>query len=52
MKVLPTPFPEVLLIEPTVHEDARGVFFETFNLRSFEQATGLRPDFVQDDHSV
>jgi len=52
MKVLPTPFPEVLLIEPTVHEDARGVFFETFNLRSFEQAIGLRPDFVQDNHSV
>lgn len=52
MKVLPTRFPEVLLIEPTVHADERGVFFETFNCRSFEEATGLRPDFVQDNHSV
>jgi len=52
MKMLPTAFPEVLLIEPTVHEDERGAFFETFNLRAFEQATGLRPHFVQDNHSV
>lgn len=52
MKVLATAFPEVLLIEPAVHADERGVFFETFNARAFEQATGLRPEFVQDNQSV
>jgi len=52
MKVLPTAFPDVLLIEPAVHEDARGAFFETFNARAFRQATGLAPHFVQDNHSV
>ncbi len=52
MKVLPTIFPEVLLIEPTVHADARGAFFESYNARAFGQATGLCPDFVQDNQSV
>jgi len=52
MKLLPTAFPEVLLIEPTVHLDARGAFFETFNARAFGQATGLDPVFVQDNQSV
>ena len=52
MKATPTAIPEVLLIEPLVHEDVRGVFFETFNERAFAGATGLQPHFVQDNHSV
>lgn len=52
MKVHPTAIPDVLLIEPLVHEDERGVFFETFNERAFESATGLRLHFVQDNQSV
>ncbi|XYJ11239.1 dTDP-4-dehydrorhamnose 3,5-epimerase [Telluria sp. B2] len=51
MKVHPTAIPGVLLIEPLVHEDERGVFFETFNERAFESATGLRLHFVQDNQS-
>lgn len=31
--------------------DARGFFFESFNARDFEQATGLQCKFVQDNHS-
>ena len=31
--------------------DARGFFFESFNARDFAQATGLKVDFVQDNHS-
>ena len=31
--------------------DARGFFFESFNERDFEQATGLKETFVQDNHS-
>lgn len=52
MKAQSTDFSEVLLIEPAVHADERGIFFETYNQRAFEQATGLRPHFVQDNHSV
>jgi dTDP-4-dehydrorhamnose 3,5-epimerase len=34
-----------------VFGDARGFFFESFNARDFEQATGLQRTFVQDNHS-
>lgn len=40
-----------MLLEPKVFGDARGFFFESFNQRAFEAATGLRVDFVQDNHS-
>lgn len=43
--------PEVVLLSPRVFGDDRGFFYESFNARAFEQATGLRPDFVQDNHS-
>jgi dTDP-4-dehydrorhamnose 3,5-epimerase len=51
MKVQSTAIPEVLIIEPEVYGDDRGFFFESFNARAFEQATGLEPEFVQDNHS-
>lgn len=46
-----TEIPDVLIIEPKVLSDERGFFFESFNARDFEQATGLRRTFVQDAHS-
>jgi dTDP-4-dehydrorhamnose 3,5-epimerase len=51
MKVTPTTIPEVLVIEPKVFGDDRGFFFESFNAMAFKQATGLRCEFVQDNHS-
>ncbi len=51
MKVTPTRIPDVLVIEPDVHGDSRGFFFESFNARKFAEATGLQRDFVQDNHS-
>ena len=51
MKVTPLAIPEILLIEPTVHGDERGYFYESFNQKQFEEATGLKPKFVQDNHS-
>lgn len=45
------PFAEVLVITPKVFADARGFFVESYNARAFEQATGLAPAFVQDNHS-
>lgn len=41
----------VLVLEPKVFGDERGFFFESFNARDFEQATGLKETFVQDNHS-
>lgn len=51
MKVTPTELPEVLLIEPAVHGDARGFFMESFNQRGFDAAVGSHVEFVQDNHS-
>ncbi|WP_445621073.1 dTDP-4-dehydrorhamnose 3,5-epimerase [Kushneria sp. Sum13] len=51
MKVTATELPEVLVIEPKVFGDERGFFMESFNLKAFEEATGCRRTFVQDNHS-
>jgi dTDP-4-dehydrorhamnose 3,5-epimerase len=51
MKVTPTAIPDVLIIEPKVFGDARGFFFESFNQKAFNEATGLDVNFVQDNHS-
>ncbi len=51
MNVTRMAIPEVLLIEPRVFGDARGFFYESFNQKSFNEATGLDLDFVQDNHS-
>ena len=51
MKVTPMSIPDVLVIEPKVFGDARGFFFESFNLGEFHKATGLNVSFVQDNHS-
>jgi dTDP-4-dehydrorhamnose 3,5-epimerase len=50
-QVTTTPIDGVLVLEPKVFGDERGFFFESFNARDFEQATGLKETFVQDNHS-
>ena len=52
MKVTPTAIADVLVLEPRVFGDTRGFFFESFNQRSFAQATGVDLAFVQDNHSL
>lgn len=51
MKVISSELPGVLILEPRVFGDERGFFYESFNARSFEQATGRSCAFVQDNHS-
>lgn len=51
MNVVATSIPAVLIIEPKVFGDSRGFFFESFNQRAFNDATGLDVNFVQDNHS-
>jgi|UniRef100_A0A7C1XGA4 dTDP-4-dehydrorhamnose 3,5-epimerase len=43
--------PEVVVFEPKVFADERGFFFESFNSKSFKDAVGAEPRFVQDNHS-
>ncbi len=51
MKVISTAIPDVKLIEPKFFGDARGFFFESFNQKAFDAATGTSFQFVQDNHS-
>ncbi|WP_432257922.1 dTDP-4-dehydrorhamnose 3,5-epimerase [Cupriavidus sp. TMH.W2] len=51
LNVIRTAIPDVMIIEPRVFGDDRGFFFESFNARQFEEATGVNRTFVQDNHS-
>lgn len=50
--ITPASIPDVLILEPKVFEADQGFFFESFNVRDFAQATGLKVNFVQDNHSM
>jgi dTDP-4-dehydrorhamnose 3,5-epimerase len=51
MKVISTKIPDVLVIEPSIFDDERGFFFESYNKELFSAATGVQAQFVQDNHS-
>ena len=44
--------PKVLIITPKKFGDHRGFFSETWNRKTFVEATGIDDDFVQDNHSL
>lgn len=52
MKIVDRALDGLLVIEPSVFDDSRGSFFESFNKRKFFDLTGVEVDFVQDNHSV
>ena len=51
MDVIKTSIPGVLIIQPKVFGDDRGLFFESFNQAQFDDAVGRKVSFVQDNHS-
>lgn len=51
MKYTQTHIADVFLIEPEVFGDERGYFVETFRADVFEQQTGIKTAFVQDNES-
>lgn len=40
------------IIKPKVFKDERGLFLETFNKKIFEEISGIKVDFVQDNQSI
>lgn len=50
MKIIKTNIPDLLIIEPTVFNDERGYFFESFNQQKFTDAK-INVNFVQDNQS-
>lgn len=51
MKVINTDIPGLYILEPVIHGDARGYFFEAFNQKDFDEAVGMHVTFVQDNES-
>ncbi len=51
MNVQETTLKDCLLIHDTVYKDDRGYFFESFNLKKFNNLTGANVNFVQDNQS-
>ena len=51
MKATSTDLAGVLVLEPRVFQDERGFFVESYNRRTFREATGLEIEFVQDNQS-
>nr|WP_321397843.1 dTDP-4-dehydrorhamnose 3,5-epimerase family protein [uncultured Desulfobacter sp.] len=51
MEVTSTDLDGVLLIKPTIFEDFRGEYIETYNMDQY-QKKGITCDFIQDDISV
>ena len=51
MKVVSTNLTDVLIVEPVVHQDERGFFYEVWNELAFNETIGYPISFVQDNHS-
>jgi dTDP-4-dehydrorhamnose 3,5-epimerase len=50
MRFVRTDLPGVIVVEPDVHRDGRGFFFETFHEEKYRTG-GVSGPFVQDNHS-
>lgn len=50
MPFIPTTIPGLIIFEPSVFEDSRGYFYESYNERLF-QSNNIHVDFVQDNQS-
>jgi dTDP-4-dehydrorhamnose 3,5-epimerase len=51
VNIIKTEIPDVLIVEPKVFGDERGFFMESFNQQVWQELTGLKSSFVQDNHS-
>ena len=51
MKIETTPLHELFVFKPTVYQDPRGYFFESYNQQFFREK-GIYTNFVQDNQSI
>ncbi len=51
MNVIKTPLEGLLILEPTIHGDDRGYFFEAYNKKTLEALTGYNTPLVQDNQA-
>lgn len=51
MEIIQTKLAGCLLLKPSLFQDARGYFYESFNDKRFNELTGQNIQFVQDNQS-
>lgn len=51
MRIIPSKFKSLVIIEPGVHEDHRGFFMESYNQAKFTEHD-IHISFIQDNHSL
>lgn len=51
MHIKKTSFKDLIICQPSVFTDERGYFYESYKQKTFEEKTGLSPQFVQDNES-
>ena len=51
MNVTTTPLEGLLILEPKVHKDDRGYFFESYNMQALAANSGYATPFVQDNQA-
>jgi dTDP-4-dehydrorhamnose 3,5-epimerase len=51
MNFIQTYIKDLIYIEPSAYEDARGFFYESYNKEQFDIGIGKDVNFVQDNHS-
>ena len=52
MELIKEPLKDCLVLSPKVFQDQRGSFFESYNQQRFQEVTGKKMNFVQDNQSV
>ena len=52
MNIKTTTLEGCFIIEPKVFDDERGYFFESFHQKKFQELTGVKTQFVQDNQSM
>ena len=50
MKLIETPIPDLFIVEPTIFEDSRGYFLESYSSKAFADK-GIETCFIQDNES-
>ena len=52
MRIVETPLKDCVVLKPKVFEDARGVFYEAYQKKRFDETINRAIDFVQDNYSI
>lgn len=51
MEIIQTGIQDCFILKPNIHADHRGYFYESYHAKKFEELSGLKVNFVQDNQA-